>query len=309
MLYRTFGNTQFEISAISFGGASISGEGAGYGFGAISEADSITLLKQAFDLGINSFDTAPIYGFRTSEQRMGKAFKNIREKVFITSKCGINWHDSGRVDMDNDPKKAQRLLEQTLKDLQSDYVDLYMVHWPDSKWDIRYPLEILQNNQAKGKIKHIGLCNTNKNDLLKALDVCEVSALQSELNAFNQNFLELLDEFSDTNFGTMAWGTLDKGILTGRVNAKRQYDKFDCRKNAPWWKKDDVMAKVKKVEKLNMNEKDLLAMAIGHNLQTPKVSSAIVGARNPRQLKQVVNTLENLPDKEEIDEIVRRLHE
>ena len=299
MRYNKFGPIDFNISQITFGGASISGEGKGYGFGAISEADAISLLQQAFELGINSFDTAPIYGFRTSEIRMGKAFKNIREKVFITSKSGIDWHDSGRVNMNNDPKIAQKMLEQTLRDLQSDYVDLYMIHWPDEKWDIRYPLEVLQNNQSKGKIKHIGLCNTNLEDYSKASSVCNIEVLQSELNLFNQSFLKLLSKIAECP-AVMTWGTLDKGILTGRINAKRKFDDFDCRKKAPWWKKDEVLLKAKKVEELQKSSRELLALAIGHNLSVANVSSAIVGARNPEQLNEVVSAVDHLPTLEEI---------
>ena len=312
MLYKKFGSIDFSISQITFGGASISGEGKGYGFGAISEPDAISLLQQAYELGINSFDTAPIYGFRTSEIRMGKALKNIREKVFITSKCGIDWHDSGRVNMNNDPKIAQKMLDQTLRDLQSDYVDLYMIHWPDEKWDIRYPLEVLQNNQIKGKIKHIGLCNTNFDDFNKAMSVCNIEVLQSELNFFNRDLLALLEQIEkiekiEQNIGLMTWGTLDKGILTGRINSKRKFDEFDCRRNAPWWKKDEVLAKAQKVDSLHKSPDELLALALGHNLSNTKVSTAIVGARNPEQLFQVVKTLEKLPTEIEINATLEKL--
>lgn len=306
MRYKKFGPIDFNISQITFGGASISGEGKGYGFGAISEADAISLLQQACELGINSFDTAPIYGFRTSEVRMGKAFKNIREKVFITSKSGIDWHDNRRVNMNNDPKIAQKMLDQTLRDLQSDYVDLYMIHWPDEKWDIRYPLEVLQNNQSKGKIKHIGLCNTNLEDYAKATSVCNIEVLQSELNLFNQSLLELLSKIA-VRPGVMTWGTLDKGILTGRIHATRKFDDFDCRKKAPWWKKDEVLLKAKRVEELQKSPGELLALAIGHNLSVPAVSSAIVGARNPEQLKEVVEALDNLPSELEVKTVRERL--
>lgn len=306
MKYQKLGKANFNISQITFGGASISGEGKGYGFGAISESDSISLLHHAIDLGINSFDTAPIYGFRTSEQRMGKAFKQCREKVFITSKCGIDWHSSGRVNMNNDPKIAQKMLDQTLRDLNSDYVDLYMVHWPDEKWDIRYPLEVLQDNLSKGKIKHIGLCNTNPSDYQKAISVCDIEVLQSELNLFNRSILELINSI-DESLGVMTWGTLDKGILSGRVNAKREYDEFDCRKKAPWWKKDEVIAKVNKVESLNKTPEELLALAIGHNLSYAEISTAIVGARNHQQLEQVVKSLDHLPSESEIKNTLERL--
>ena len=86
------------ISSIGFGGAAISGEGGGYGFGAISEKEAISLLHESLEKGMTVFDTAPIYGFGTSERRMGKAFKDRRDKAFIVSKGGITWHENKRVD-------------------------------------------------------------------------------------------------------------------------------------------------------------------------------------------------------------------
>jgi myo-inositol catabolism protein IolS len=84
-----------KLVVFSFGGAAVSGEGGGYGFGNISEADSIELMHYAYDLGINLFDSAPIYGFGMSEQRIGKAFKGAkRDSVYITSKSGVTWHDT-----------------------------------------------------------------------------------------------------------------------------------------------------------------------------------------------------------------------
>lgn len=308
MDYRKFGKIDFDISVVSFGGASVSGEGKGYGFGAITEEKSIELIQYAYDRGINSFDTAPIYGFRTSEIRFGKALKNIREKVFITSKCGVSWHDNGRVDMNNDPKIAQKMLDQSLKDLQSDYIDLYMIHWPDEKWDIRYPLEVLFNNQSKGKIKHIGLCNTNLDDFNKASEICSIDVIQSEFNLFNRSLIDLLDSIN-LDVGVMSWGTLDKGILSKTVDAKRTYDQFDCRKSAPWWKKEDVLRKVNAVQKLDMNSSQLLALALGHNLSFNKLSTALVGTKSIEQIDSLLEALKNLPSDETIQKTLRILNE
>ena len=86
------------------------------------------MLGLAFDLGIRLYDTAPIYGFGLSEQRLGNYFKHKREDVFFISKSGVDWHDSKRVNMTNDPAVTQKMLENSLRDLQSDYIDLYMIH-------------------------------------------------------------------------------------------------------------------------------------------------------------------------------------
>jgi myo-inositol catabolism protein IolS len=292
---------------LGFGGASISGEGAGYGFGDITEIQAIDLLHEAKDLGIRIFDTAPIYGFGLSEQRMGKAFKRNREEVFIISKSGVTWHGNKRVDMSNTPEVTQKMLEQSLRDLDSDYIDLFMIHWPDEKVDIRRPLEILSKAKESGKIKHIGLCNTHLEDLEKAKEVVKIEAIQNQLNLFEKDSLELFDHLSANEISFMSWGTLDKGILTGRVDKDRKFDKSDCRSWAPWWKAMDKESRFNAMKKITPLLKDHghigIELALGHNLSYPEVSTLLCGARNSGQLNGLVKALENLPSTDLMEEI------
>ena len=287
---------------LAFGGAAISGEGGGYGFGDISENDAIDLLLEAYEGGIKIFDTAPIYGFGTSEVRMGKAFKNIREKVFLVSKCGVTWHENKRVDMNNDPVIAKKMLEQSLRDLNTEFIDLYMVHWPDARVDIRKTMEVLAKAKHEGKIKHIGLCNTNIEELNLAFEIERVEVVQSEFNLFTNKFVssKLFPYLKEKEISFMSWGTLDKGIITGRVDEqKRVYDKSDCRSWAPWWKSADNSEKFLAMKKLlPILDKNLhtgLELALGHNLSYPELSVAICGAKSSTQLQSLLKALSNLP--------------
>ncbi|MDD4974401.1 MAG: aldo/keto reductase [Bacteriovorax sp.] len=288
---------------LAFGGAAISGEGGGYGFGNISEADSIELLNMAFNLGLRIFDTAPIYGFGLSEVRMGLAFRQMREKVFFVSKSGVTWGDNKRVDMSNDPAVTTRMLEQSLRDLQSDYIDLYMIHWPDPRVDIRRPLEVLSKAKDQGKIKHIGLCNTNITDLELAIEIDRIEVVQSEFNFFQHDASEKLFPYLKKNdISFMSWGTLDKGILTGRVDEKRKFEESDCRSWAPWWKNSDNKPKFDAMKKiwslLDKHNHSGLELALGYNLSFPELSMALCGAKNPAQLLSLFKALENLPTKD-----------
>ena len=283
MKYNELANHHLQLSAICFGGASISGEGRGYGFGSISETDSIDLVLGAYDQGINFFDTAPIYGFNESERRLSLAIKEIREKVTVISKCGVDWHSNGRVNMTNAPETCQKMLEQSLK--FHHYIDIYMIHWPDRNIDIRYPLEVLQKAKDKKDIRHIGLCNTSLEDFEKAKEVSKVSVVQSECNLFNNQLKGL-----ETNAYKMGWGTFDKGILTGSVTLDRKFDKDDCRSWAPWWKKSDWKQKVQKVERLKefakKNDVSLIELALAYSQS--KAESSICGFKTSLQLEGII---------------------
>lgn len=291
---------------LAFGGAAISGEGGGYGFGDVSESEARLLLEQAYDLGMRIFDTAPIYGFGLSEKRMGMTFKQMREKVFIVSKSGVTWGANKRVDMTNDPAIAISMLEQSLRDLASDYIDLYMIHWPDARVDIRRPMEALSKAKEQGKIKHIGLCNTNLSDLEKAFEIDRVEVVQSEFNFFQNEAAGLFPFLNKNNISFMSWGTLDKGILTGQVDERRKFDSSDCRSWAPWWKGSDKSLKYKTMKKMEPFLKEhgysSLELALGFNLSFPEVSAAICGAKNPTQLESLFKALAHLPGKDILSE-------
>ena len=298
---RPFVILEFQVSEIGFGAASISGEGGGYGFGPISDEEAIKLLRDSFDRGINLFDTAPVYGFRKSEERIGKAFSGIREKLFIVSKGGIIWDDRKRIKIDNNPKILQQMLEQSLRDLQTDYINLYMIHWPDRNIDIRKPMELLSRAKEADKIRAIGLCNTYDADIKKASEVDRIDALQGECNLFNPSaFHSLRTTLRNNKMGFMSWGTFDKGILTGRVTPNRTFDPVDARSWAPWWKNEDKRPKYKAMEKMKLLLNDTnhtgLELALGYVLRFKELSTALCGIRNTVQLESAVNALKNLPE-------------
>ena len=304
MKKRRLGGLDLQVSPVSFGGAGISGEGRGYSFGYISEQDAVTLLRKAYERGINLFDTAPIYGHGVSETRMGKAFKDIREKVFIVNKSGVTWDANGKITRTNDPAVTQGMLEQSLRDLQTDYIDLYMLHWPDENVDIRLPMEVLRRARDQGQILHIGLCNTHVEDLEKAQEVAPIVAVQCQLSLFETGPCETLFPYLRKHqIGFMSWGTLDRGIITGHVTRSRTYDRYDARAGAPWWKEDVVKRKLQAMEEIEpiLEGHSGLELALGFVLRNPEVSTALCGIRNEEQLNSVIAACRNLPENSLLD--------
>jgi len=293
--YRPFGRTGWSIPRVSFGGAAISGEGGGYGFGLVTKKEAEELVQYALDLGINFFDTAPIYGFGLSEQRLGEFLKGKREKVYIATKSGVTWSSSKRVNMTNDPQLAEQMLLQSLKDLKTDYIDLYFIHWPDSKVDIRKPLELLAKYQTEGVIKKIGLCNTNLEDLQKAKEITTIDVIQSEFNLFNRSAEKEIFPYCKSNqCAFMAWGPLDKGSLTGNYDLKRTYDDYDARKNAPWFKKSDLEKKVHVVEELKKylpKEVSMMELIMSYYQSISELSTILVGAKSPIKLQEFISSM------------------
>lgn len=287
------------LKRIAFGGASLSGEGAGYGFGNLVNTSADDLINHAIELGMEYFDFAPIYGFNQAEQTMGRVLGANRDKVKLISKAGVTWHDNKRVDMNNSPKVIHKMFDQSLKNFNSDYIDLYFMHWPDKNTDIRFSVEVLQNLKEKGKIKNIGLSNTNEEDFFKAKEVAQIDYLQSECNLFNQK------PFKIDNCKTMGWGTFDKGILTSSVSADRIFDKHDARSHAFWWKKSNWKEKVSFVSNIKMkyslSSSDLKSLALYFSLNT--VDIPIVGVKSIDQLNEIYELIENSSENK-YDEVI-----
>lgn len=304
MIYRNIAAFHSPLPVITFGGASISGEGGGYGFGAMSEAEAEKLLKRAWEQGINLFDTAPIYGFGLSEERLGKY---LPKEAMIISKSGVDWHETKRVNMTNSPVHTERMLHESLKRLKRDVIDIYMIHWPDTKFDIREPLAVLKKAQEEGKIKHIGLCNTNLEDLTRAREICQVEVIQSELNLFNSGAFDSLKEEWKETF-SMSWGTFDKGILTGRVTKERKYDKSDSRHSAPWWNKKDVLKKIERTEQLKNILPEfglsLQEFCLHYNLYYYGLSTVLIGFKSEADIVQMTSNLQQKLMRERIEEVL-----
>jgi aryl-alcohol dehydrogenase-like predicted oxidoreductase len=279
-----FGN----IHNIILGGASLSGEGGGYGFGMISESQSQALIESAWERGIRIFDTAPIYGFGLSEERLGRY---LPKDAHIITKGGVSWHPNKRVNMSNDPKIIAKMVEESLKRLKRDAISTYMIHWPDSKVDIRVALEPILKLKEKGYIQHVGLANTNLDDLKKTQQVTTLYSIQIEGNFLVPDKLEKLRSALPSHCLTQSWGTLAKGILTGRVTLNRSYDSYDARSWAPWWKQMDLKKLIDQAQPFLDTVKEFeispLALAIVYNFEVLKFNQVIVGFKSLQDLEDL----------------------
>jgi myo-inositol catabolism protein IolS len=222
-----------------FGSASLSGAGGGYGFGKIDDRIAQQTLEKAWELGIRVFDTAPIYGFGVAEERLGLY---LPPEALIIDKGGISWHSNKRVNLSNDPQVIEDMFFASLKRLRREKIHSYLIHWPDPQVDIRKPFEVLLRLKNENWVDFVGLSNPSLDDFHKVQDLGAVDIVQLEAHFFETSkmralleTIERMDVFRRP--WITGWGTLNKGILTGRVFKNRQFDPDDARSWAPWWKK------------------------------------------------------------------------
>src|SRR5438105_11830467 len=153
MEYRKFGQTGVDISAIGFGCWEIGG-----GYGSIEETDFIKAVNRALDLGINSFDTAEAYGFGASEKSLAKALGGRRKEAVITTKFGVGYQDAPNY-RDASRKRVIESIEKSLKNLGTDFADVYLIHWPDRNTPFDETMQALDDLVKQGKVRAVGLSN------------------------------------------------------------------------------------------------------------------------------------------------------
>jgi aryl-alcohol dehydrogenase-like predicted oxidoreductase len=183
---RQFGKTDLVVTPVCFG----SWEIGGFPFYTDSdEKSSVDLIKSAYDLGVNFFDTAPVYGFGHAEELLGKAVKDFRQDVVISTKCDLRWKEKDLKSIYTDASSSSILeeIDLSLKRLRTDYIDMYMLHWPDkdTATPIGESIETLESLKKSGKIRFYGLSNFNVGQVKEASRYGDISFLQNEYSLIN----------------------------------------------------------------------------------------------------------------------------
>ena len=179
-----------ELSSIAFGCGGFSGpEKNGYSFGEFDHNEAEKAIVYAVENGINFFDTAPIYGFGNSETFVGSVFKKhkLREKVILATKFGLKWDNVRKVSIDNSPEFIDIDITNSLKRLQTDYIDIYLMHWSDSKTSHQTIVDKMELLINSGKIRKFGFCNTPWSEVKKFAKKKDFAALQGKVSLFEQS--------------------------------------------------------------------------------------------------------------------------
>jgi len=238
MQKRILGNQGLEVSALGLGCM-----GLNFGYGPATEKqEAIKLIRTAFEKGITFFDTAECYGPFTNEELLGEALQPFRNEVVIATKFGFQDGDSSK-GLDSSPERIRKVVEDSLKRLKTEYIDLFYQHRVDPNVPMEDVAGAVKELINEGKVKHFGLSEASAESIRKAHAVQPVSALQSEYSMFFRDAeKEIIPTLEELGIGFVPFSPLGKGFLTGAMTEQTQFDKNDFRNIVPRFSEENRKA-------------------------------------------------------------------
>ena len=287
----------------------------GVQWGGTDDDESVRTIHEALDLGITLIDTAPAYGFGHSEEVVGRAIaeRGGREKVVLATKGGLERFGDGLF-RNSTRKQLITEVEDSLRRLRTDYIDLYQIHWPDPRTPVEQTAAALLELQQAGKIRALGVSNYSIEAMERFRRVAPLASAQPPLNLFErQAEADILPWCHARGVATLTYGALCRGLLTGAIDGKTTFTGDDLRKTDPKFQPPRFAQYLQAVELLDRFAHDqfgksVLALAVRWVLDTPGVSVALWGARHPHELEPVDDILGwHLDDEARtyIDEVIR----
>ena len=234
---------ELEFSAIGMGTWAV---GGGSVWNNANDQDNMATIKAAIDLGVTYFDTAPVYGLGHSETVLGQAIVGQRDNIIIGSKCGLVWDKQNRVSNNLTAESLAQEVDSSLKRLNTDYIDLYQLHWPDPNTPLEETAKGLQKLLESGKIRHIGVSNYSVKDALKLHEMVPVASFQGLYNLLERNAesyhgipldyrveREVFPLCEQYGWAFFPYSPLMQGLLTGTFKAEGNFDEKDVRASNP----------------------------------------------------------------------------
>lgn len=313
MEYRNFGNSDLEVSVIGFGCWPMGGTQ----YGATDDDEEIAAVHKALDAGITCFDTAAAYGPGHSEEVLGKALGARRKDVVVVTKCGIAFNpETETFGRDSSREAILAGIDRSLGLLAMDYVDLYLIHWPDPNTPIAESMGALQELIDAGKICYAGVSNFQPDLLTECGKTLNIVANQVGYHMFDRRIeRELMPHCEREGIGIMAYGSLAHGVLTGSMSADTTFEESDWRATGyafglPLFHEDHWGKNLETVERLSQVADglgvSLPTLASAWVLRDPTVTVSLIGFRRPEEIDDALKVAElRIPDDvlEEIDAI------
>jgi len=284
----------------------------GWMWGGSDDAQSIETIRAALDHGVNLIDTAPVYGFGRSEEVVGQALAGRRGRAVIATKVGLEWKD-GKVFRNASRARINQEIEDSLRRLQTDHIDIYQVHWPDPKTPIEETAEAMKALLDQGKIGAIGVSNFSVEQMERFRKTAPIHVLQPPYNLFEREIeADILPYCLKHDIATFGYGALCRGLLSGRMKPDTVFDAGDLRRDDPKFKPPRFARYLAAVERLDRLARERFGKRVIHLaarwVLDQGVSTALWGARRPDQLGPIDEVSGWSLDgaaKDEIDRILR----
>jgi aryl-alcohol dehydrogenase-like predicted oxidoreductase len=282
--------TEMAASRIALGTWAI----GGWMWGGTDTRNAIRTIQAAIDQGISLIDTAPVYGFGHAEEIVGKALQaqGRRKRMLIATKCGLEWQNGKKIRRNAAPSRLRQEIEDSLKRLHTDYIDLYQLHWPDPLVPVEETAAALGKLRDEGKIRAIGVSNFDPGETERFRKITPLQTTQPPYNLFERAIdADVLPYAKQTDLVVLAYGALCRGLLSGKMSAATRFEGDDLRRTDPKFQQprfNQYLSAVAKLDQFSRTHfgKSVLALAVRWILdQGPTI--ALWGARRPEQLAGV----------------------
>jgi aryl-alcohol dehydrogenase-like predicted oxidoreductase len=321
MKTRKLGNSDLEITPIGFGAWAIGGGDWDFGWGPQDDNDSIATIEHAINSGINWIDTAASYGLGHSEEVIGRALKNLgsSNRPYVFTKCSFAWNENREVTHSLKRESIRREVEGSLQRLGIDVIDLYQIHWPRISpdlpdTDIEEGWQTLVDLKKEGKVRNIGVSNFDVAQLERIVPIEKPANLQPPYSAIRRDAEnELLPYCEANNIGVIVYSPMQSGLLTGKMSREdiAALPDNDWRSRDAQFQEPNLTRNLKITEFFEeIGERHGVTagvVAIAWTLRLSAVTGAIVGARHPEQVDQIIGAGEFRLSEDEIAEIERKL--
>ena len=308
MKYRQLGRMSPTVSRLCYGTWQFGGD-----WGSFETREAQAAIRHALELGITFFDTAQAYGFGMSERVLGEALRselrNQRDKVILATKGGLRL-EGGKLLRDASARWLRQGVEQSLRNLGVDYIDLYQLHWPDPRTPLEETAEAMGQFVTEGKVRYVGVSNFDVDQMREFEKTRKIDTLQPPYHLFRRDIeKEILPYCQEHGIGVLVYGPLAHGLLGGRYTSQTTFASNDWRSGSPAFRGELFERNLRVVARLRSlaDRQGITApqLAIAWVLANPAVDVAIVGARHPQQLTQTAPAADVELSEETLQEIAQ----
>jgi aryl-alcohol dehydrogenase-like predicted oxidoreductase len=329
MEYRQLGKSQVKASVITFGAWAI----GGWMWGGADRREAVEAIRAAYEMGVTSIDTAPVYGQGLSEEIVGEAIAHIpRDKVQLFTKFGMRWdtkegeyffssvdNEGRNIDLYKLARRdsVMKECEDCLRRLKTDYIDLFQIHWPDGTTPVAETMEALLRLQEQGKILAAGVCNYSVPLMEEAEKVISLASNQVPYSMVNRDIEKDVTGYCiNHNISVIAYSPLQRGLLTGKIKPGHKFNAGDSREGNRFYTEESIRRVNQFLDKLlpiaESKKATLAQLVLAWTIRQPGITVALAGARNAQQAKEnaaAVGVSISQSEMDTINQYIRELEE